>query len=160
MTATTINKDPTPTASVPDNSTTGSFMLDSGSSLSVTNCINDLINPIKLTSQISISVIHANSFRLCTLIYFVPKSAVKLVSLGSLTASGCMVSTMKDRSIVITTPTGTTLCTCPIQSNNTWIFPSHLMIGKISPPTAASTGISGTLGTKALPMADTLQRKR
>jgi hypothetical protein len=168
MTATTITKDPTLTTLVPDNSTTGSFMLDSGSSLSVTNCINDLINPIQLTTPIPLTgadgaVIHATHVgSTCsgTLIHFVSKSAVKLVSLRSLTASGYMVKTMQDRSIAITTPTGTTLCTCPIQPNNTWIFPSHLMIGKISPPTAASTGISGTLGTKALPMADTLQRKR
>ena len=47
---------------------------------------------------------------------------------------------MTDRSIIITTPTGSTLCTCPIQPNNTWIFPSHLLIRTFSPPTAVSTG--------------------
>jgi hypothetical protein len=148
MTATTITKD-----STPSNSTTGFFMLDSGSSLSVTNCINDLIDPIQLPTPISITgadgaVIHAThvgSTCLGTLIHFVPKSAVKLVSLGSLTASGYMVSTTKDRSIAITTPTGTALCTCPIQSNDTWIFPSHLMIRNLS------TGNSVTLGTSAFP---------
>jgi len=150
MTATTITK---------ENPTTGSFMLDSGSSLSVTNCINDLIDPIQLPTPIPITgadgaVIHAThvgSTCLGTLIHFVPKSAVKLVSLGSLTASGYMVSTMKDRSIAITTPTGTALCTCPIQPNNTWIFPSHLIIRNFSPPTAVPTGISVTLGTNAFP---------
>jgi len=55
MTATTITK---------DHLTTGSFMLDSGSSLSVTNCINDLIDPIQLPTPIPITgadgaVIHA-----------------------------------------------------------------------------------------------------
>ena len=136
-------------------------MLDSGSSLSVTNCLHDLANPIKLTIPISItgadgSVIHTThvgSSCLGTLLHFVPKSAVKLVSLGSLTASGYMVSTMKDRSIVITTPTGTPLCTCPIQPNNTWIFPSHLMIRNFSPPTAVPSGISVTLGTNAFPFS-------
>ena len=154
MTATT-----TPMDSITDNSTTGSFLLDSGSSLSVTNCIDDLISPILLPTPIPITgadgaVIHAThvgSTCLGTLIHFVPKSTVKLVSLGSLTASGYMVSTMKDRSIAITTPTGTALCTCPIQSNDTWIFPSHLMIRKFSPPTAVPTGISVTLGTTAFP---------
>ena len=134
-------------------------MLDSGSSLSVTNCINNLIDPIQLPTPIPITgadgaVIHAThvgSTCLGTLIHFVPKSAVKLVSLGSLTASGYMVSTMKDRSIAITTPTGTALCTCPIQSNDTWIFPSHLMIRNFSTPTAVSTGNSVTLGTNAFP---------
>jgi len=58
MTATTITEYPTPTAPVPDNSTTGSFMLDSGSSLSVTNCINDIINPIEL--GVDGVVIHAS----------------------------------------------------------------------------------------------------
>ena len=136
-------------------------MLDSGSSLSVTNCLHDLANPIKLAVPISItgadgSVIHAThvgSSCLGTLLHFVPKSAVKLVSLGSLTASGYMVSTMKDRSIVITTPTGTPLCTCPILPNNTWIFPSHLMIRNFSPPTAVPSGISVTLGTNAFPFS-------
>jgi len=46
MTATTIFTDPTT-----NYSTTGSFLLDSGSSLSVTNCINDLISPIQLLIQ-------------------------------------------------------------------------------------------------------------
>ena len=60
MTATTIITDPT------DNSTTGSFLLDSGSSLSVTNCINDLINPIQLPTPIPITcadgaVIHSHA---------------------------------------------------------------------------------------------------
>ena len=148
MTATTITTTPTPTALAPVNSATGFFMLDSGSSLSVTNCITEIINPIKLTASIPITgadgaVIHATHVGttcLGTLIHFVPKSAVKLVSLGSLTASGYMVRTMKDRSIIITTPTGSTLCTCPIQPNNTWIFPSHLLIRTFSPPTAVSTG--------------------
>jgi len=134
-------------------------MLDSGSSLSVTNCINDLINPIQLTTPIPLTgadgaVIHATHVgSTCsgTLIHFVSKSAVKLVSLRSLTASGYMVKTMQDRSIAITTPTGTTLCTCPIQPNNTWIFPSHHMIRNFSPPTAVPTGISVTLGTNAFP---------
>lgn len=34
------------------------------------------------------------------------------------------------RSIVINAPTDITLCSCPIQSNNTWIFPSQLMTDK------------------------------
>ena len=55
-----------------------------------------------------------------------------------------MIRTERDRSIVITTPTGSTLCSCPIQSNNTWIFPAHLMSGTFPPTTAVPTGISFT----------------
>ena len=56
MTATTITTTPTPTALAPVNSATGFFMLDSGSLLSVTNCITEIINPIKLTAPIPIPI--------------------------------------------------------------------------------------------------------
>ena len=63
--------------------------------------------------------------------------------------TGYMVHTTKDRSIVITKPNGAILCSCPVQPNNTWIFPHQLMTG--NPSTAASTGISGVPGTIVLP---------
>jgi hypothetical protein len=98
-----------------------SFMLDSGASLSVTNALTDLLQPIELSTPIPITsadgttihATHVGTSCLGTLIHYVPKSAVKLVSLGSLTASGYMVHTQKDRPIVITKPTGTILCPCP-----------------------------------------------
>jgi len=136
-----------------------SFMLDSGASLSVTNALADLHLPIKLPAPIPITsadgatihATHVGTSCLGTLIHFVPKSAVKLVSLGSLTASGYMVHTRQDRSIVITKPDGNILCSCPIQPNNTWIFPSQLMTRNLSPTTAVPTGISGTPGATVLP---------
>jgi len=33
---------------------------------------------------------------------------------------------------------------CPVQLNNTWIFPSQLMTGNLSPASAVPTRISGT----------------
>ena len=83
------------------------------------------------------------------MIHHVPKSAVKLVSLGSLTADGYMVHATKDRSIVITKPNGAILCSCPVQPNNTWIFPRQLMTGNLS--TAVPTGFSGEPGAIVLP---------
>jgi hypothetical protein len=63
-----------------------------------------------------------------------------------------MVQTRKDRTIVITKPTSTILCSCPVKPNNTWIFPSQLMTGNLSPTTAVPTGISGTSGAIVLPL--------
>ena len=154
MTATTTTTDPAPKKLDPRTPTPEFFILNSGSSLSVTPRMADIINPIELPTPIPITgATHVGSTCLGTLIHFVPKSAVKLVSLGSLTASGYMISITKDRSIVITSSTGTTLCTCPIQSNDTWIFPSHLMTRKISHPTAVSTGNSVTPGVTAPPFS-------
>jgi hypothetical protein len=134
-------------------------MLDSGASLTVTNAFADLLRPITLPTPIPITsadgtIIHATHVGtscLGTLIHYVQKSAVKLVSLGSLTASGYMVHTSRDRSIVITKPNGTILCSCSIQPINTWIFPSQLMTRNLSPTTAVPTGISGTPGATVLP---------
>ena len=138
-----------------------SFLLDSGASLSVTNALADLLQPIALPAPIPITsaegttihATHVGTSRLGTLIHYVPKSAVKLVSLGSLTAGGYMVRTTKDRSIVITKPNGAILCSCPVQPNNTWIFPHQLMTGNLSTAvsTAVSTGISGVPGAIVLP---------
>ena len=86
-----------------------------------------------------------------TLINFVPRSAVKLVSLDTFTAFGYNVHTEKDRSIIITDPTGITICFCPIQSNNTWIFPNHLLTGAPTPKTVVTTGTSAPFGTAELP---------
>jgi hypothetical protein len=148
-------------------------MLDSGASLSVTNALADLLQPTKLPTPIPITsadgttihAIHVGTSCLGTPIYFVPKSAVKLVSLGSLTASGYMVHTKEDRSVVIAKPDGTILCSCPVQPNNTWIFPRQLMTGNLSPPTAVPTGISGTPGlpssrSASLMSPNTLPRKK
>ena len=66
-----------------------------------------------------------------------------------------MVHTKKDRSIVITKPNGTILCSCPVQPNNTWIFPRQLMTGNLSPATAVPIGISGTPGATVLPLSCT-----
>jgi hypothetical protein len=81
-------------------------------------------------------------------VYFVPRSAVKLVSLGVLTTLGYTVYTDKTRSIFIADLKGTILCSCPIQSNNTWIFPSFFMTGKVPPTTADPTRNSGKLHPK------------
>jgi len=153
-TATTTNQ-------VHDNSSNSPWMIDSGSTFSVTNNINDIIQPVPLPTPIPITgadgaiiyATHVGSSSLGTLIHHVPQSAVKLVSLGSLTASGYMVHTSRDRSIVITTPTGAALCSCPIQSNNTWIFPGALMSApeKNPPPTAVTNGFSGASGAIVLP---------
>jgi hypothetical protein len=134
-----------------------SFLLDSGASISVTNALADLLQPIVLPTPIPITsaegttihATHVGTSRLGTLIHYVPKSAVKLVSLGSLTAGGYMVHTTKDRSIVITKPNGAILCSCPVQPNNTWIFPHQLMTGNLS--TAVFTGISGVPSATVLP---------
>ena len=93
------------------------------------------------------------SMPLGTQIHYGPKSAVKLVSLGSLTASGYMVHRRKDRSIVITKPNGDILCSCPVQPNNTWIFPSQLMTGNRSPEFQVQRASS-------LMSPDTLARKK
>jgi small GTP-binding protein len=69
-------------------------------------------------------------------------STVKLVSHGSLTAFGYNVQTEEDQSITITDPRGITICSCPIQSNNTWIFPNRLLTGVPTPKTVVSTGNS------------------
>jgi hypothetical protein len=125
------------------------WLSDSGATYSSTNNLSDLHRPVQLLTPIPITgadgtIIYATHvgsahFDTSHAVYFVPRSAVKLVSLGALTASGYSVRTDRDRSFVITRPTGTTLCSCPIQSNNTWIFPSHLMTGKILPSTAGSS---------------------
>ena len=137
------------------------WVVDSGATYSTSPDLSDLLHPIKLTTPIPItsadgSIIyatHVGSSRLGTLIHYVPRSAVKLVSVGALTAYGYMIRTERDRSIVITTPTGSTLCSCPIQSNNTWIFPAHLMSGKLPPTTAVPNGISGTVNPTVLPFS-------
>jgi len=126
-----------------------SFMLDSNASISVTNALTDLLQPIKLLNLIpitsadgtSIHATHVGTSCLGTLIHYVPKSAVKLVSFRSLTASGYMVHTRKDRSIVITEPNGAILCSFPVQPNNTWIFSRQLMTGNLSPATAVPNGL-------------------
>ena len=108
-----------------------------------------LTHPIPITGADGtiIYVTHVGSTHFDTnhAVYFVPRSAVKLVSLGALTESGYSVRTDQDRSFVITRPTGITLCSCPIQSNNTWIFQSHHMT------TAVPTGISVTVSPYRAP---------
>ena len=136
------------------------WLSDSGATYSSTNNLSDLHRPVKLLNPIPITgadgtIIYATNvgsahFDTTHAIYFVPRSAVKLVSFGALTASGY---SNQDRSFVLTRPTGITLCSCPIQPNNTWIFPSHLMTGKILPTTAVPTGISVTPGATVLPFS-------
>ena len=153
-----------PNCSPPSNDLTDMpWLSDSGATYSSTNNLSDLHRPVLLLTPIPITgadgtIIHATHvgsahFDTSHAVYFVPRSAVKLVSLGALTASGYSVRTDRDRSFVITRPTGTTLCSCPIQPNNTWIFPSHLMTGKILPTTAVPTRISVAPGATVLPFS-------
>ena len=126
------------------------WLSDSGATYSSTNNIRDLHRPVKLSTPIPITgaggtIIYATHvgyahFDTSHPVYFVPQSTVRLVSLGALTASGYSVRTDQNRSFIITCPSGTILCSCPIQCNNTWIFPSHLMTGKILPTIAVPTG--------------------
>ena len=127
-----------------------SFILDSSASLSVTNTLKDLLQPIELPTQIPITsadgttihATHVGTSCLGTLIHYVPRSTVKLISLGSLTAFGYNVQTEEDRSITITDLRGITICSCPIQSNNTWIFPNRLLTSVPTPKTVVTTGNS------------------
>jgi hypothetical protein len=106
----------------------------SGATFSCTNAISDIHQltqlldpiPIKGADGTIIFATHVGSsyFDPRHQVYFVPPSAVKLVSLGVLSTLGYTVHTDKTRSIIVADPKGTTLCSCPIQSNNTWIFPS------------------------------------
>ena len=158
----------------PDEDSDDFWVVDSGATYSTTFRYRDLHHPIKLLIPIPITsadgtiiyATHVGSSCLGTLIHYVPRSAVKLVSVGALTAYGYMIRTEKDRSIVITTPTRSTLCSCPIQSNNTWIFPAHLMSGKFPPTTAVPTDtyfhlMSGPYFHSAFrEKTDTLPRKR
>ena len=142
-----------------------SIVSDPGATFSATDDLSDLNRPSKLSAPIPITgangdLIYATHVGVSYFdprhkVYFVPQSAVKLVSLGALAVLGYMVHTDKDRSIVITAASGSILCSCPIQPNNTWIFPSFLMTGKNSPTTAVATavptGISGTSDATVLP---------
>ena len=160
MTATTTIDDPAPRKPVPATPTPGLFILDSGSSLSLTPCMADIIDPLELTTPIHITgangdIIYATHVGVSFFdprhqVYFVPRSAAKLVSLGALSALGYTAHTGKDSSIVITASTGIILYSCPIQRNNTWIFPSHLLTGKTSPSITVLTGISDTSGANVL----------
>ena len=97
------------------------WLSDSGATYSSTNNLSDLHRPAPLLTPIPITgadgtIIYATHvgsahFDTSHAVYFVPRSAVKLVSLGALTASGYSVRTDRDRSFVITRPTGT----CPIR---------------------------------------------
>ena len=141
---------------------------DSGASFSIAKDIRDIHLPTKLHSPIPItgadgSIIYAthvgpSRFDSNHPVYFVPRAAVNLVSLGALTASGYTVHTDKNRSIVITRPSGVILCTCPIQTNNTWVFPTYLMTGKL-PTAAVITGISGTPAPTVLPFSIPHERR-
>ena len=132
---------------------TRSWIPDSGASFSTTNDLSDL-NRGANGDLIYATHVGVSYFDPRHDVYFVPQSAVKLVSLGALSVLGYMVHTDKDRPIVITAASGSILCSCPIQPNNTWIFPSFLMTGKTSPTTAVTTivptGISGTSGATVL----------
>ena len=113
---------------------------DSGSTFSSTNSIKDLHRPRKLPTPIPITgvngaVIYATHVGSCRFdprlrIYLVPHSAVKLLSLGALSSLGYSYASGSDRCLTITTPFGRSLCHCPIQPNNTWIFPSSLISPK------------------------------
>jgi len=100
------------------------WQLDSGATFSSTNVFSDLLQPSRLLAPIPIKgadgtiifVTHVESSHLDPRhpVYFVPRSDVKLVSLGVLTALGYTVHTDKTRSIVVADLTGTILCSCPI----------------------------------------------
>ena len=110
---------------------------DSGATFTMTNCLADLVLPALLPKPIPIgsangSTLYAthvgsSCFDSRLQVYFVPQSAVKLLSLGSLSALGYTYASGHDRSLTIHTPAGRILCTCPIQPNNIWFFPTHLI---------------------------------
>jgi len=119
------------TSSVPASSpfvaatpTTKSWHPDSASTVSITDNIEDLHGSARFDHRLQV--------------FFVPLFAVKLLSLGTLSKLGYSSASGPDRWLTITTSFGRSLCHCPIQPNNTWIFPSSL----ISPKTSVHTGNS------------------
>ena len=126
--------------------TTKSWHPDSASTFSITDNIKDLHRHKKLPAPIPITcgngviiyATHVGSARFDHRhqVYFVPLSAVKLLSLGILSKLGYSYASGSDRCLTITTPFGRSLYHCPIQQNNIWIFPSSL----ISPKTSVRTG--------------------
>ena len=110
---------------------------DSGATFTMTNRLADLVLPTLLTKPIPIgsangSTLHAthvgsSCFDSRLQVYFVPQSAVKLISLGSLSTLGYTYASGRDHSLTIHTPAGRILCICPIQSNNILFFPTHHM---------------------------------
>jgi len=147
----------TTTSQIPATRNAEPWIPDSGSTFSSTNSIKDLHRPRKLSTPIPITgangaviyVTHVGSCRFDPRlrIYFVPHSAVKLLSLGALSSLGYSYSSRHDRRLTITTPSGSTLCHCTIQPNNTWVFPSSLMF----PKTSVSTRKSVPFGAVELP---------
>jgi hypothetical protein len=168
LTATTATNQPALDEQDPNDSTPRHWTPDSGASFTIAKDIRDLRLPVKLPSPIPITGADGNMIYATHVgqscfdsnhpVYFVPRAAVNLVSLGALTASGYTVHTDKSRSIVITRPSGVILCTCPILTNNTWVFPTYLMTGK-SPTTAVPIGISGTSGPIVLPFCIPHERR-
>lgn len=111
--------------------------MDSAASITCSDDINDLINPSILSAPLAIRganggilyATHVGHSHLSPLIsvYFVPGSAVKLISLGALSRQGFTYSTGPDQSLTVLDPTRSILCKCSLQSNNVWTFPRHLM---------------------------------
>ena len=103
----------------------------------MTNRLADLVLPALLPKPIPIGSangstlfathVGSSSFDSRLQVYFVPEFAVKLLSLGSLTTLGYTYASGCDRHLTIHTPAGRLLCICPIQPNNIWFFPTHLM---------------------------------
>jgi hypothetical protein len=119
------------------------WVIDTGASLCCTWDPADIVRPLPLPSPIPIGsangeVLHAthvgaSHFSPDLPIHLVPRSAVKLLSLGALTRQGYSHSTGPDHSLAILDSTGRLLCNCPIQPNNIWLFPEKFMSGaKIS----------------------------
>jgi hypothetical protein len=137
-----------PSSIVTTSPTTKLWHPDSASTFSITDDIKDLHRPKKLPTPIPITgangaIIYATRvgsarFDHRLQLYFVPLSAVKLLSLGALSNLGYSYASGLGRCLTITTPFGRSLCRCPIQPNNTWIFPSSL----ISPKTSVRAGNS------------------
>ena len=99
--------------------------------------VRDIIDPIPLSTPISIASANGATIQATQVgtpffstglpIYLVPASAVKLISIGVLTDFGYRIQTNNDKSMTIIDSTNRIICTCPIQPNKVWLFPSNLM---------------------------------
>jgi hypothetical protein len=86
--------------------------------------------PLTLAPVVSILASGSTSFHTQRSSY-----SVLVCALSSL---GYSYASRHDRRLTITTPSGSTLCHCTIQPNNTRVFPSSLVFPKTSVPTRKS----------------------
>ena len=118
-------------------SATDLWHLDSGASLVSSFDPRDIINPTLLSTPIAISgangtIFHATHvgtsyFSSDLPIYLIPASSVKLISIGVLTEFGFRLHTNNNKSMTIIDSANHVVCTCPLEPNKVWLFPSILM---------------------------------